>query len=120
MLRRLRFSSLILVLTPFFLLGLIGYVAWGLFHSDKEALNLSLTLIAVIPAILVLLALTGFSLRCPLCRATLMRRASCSLNPKAQRTLGSLRLRVATGTLFRGQFRCPYCGEHCDTTKARR
>jgi hypothetical protein len=49
--------------------------------------------------------------RCPLCLVPSMVRRNCSKHRTARRLLGSHRLRVATSILFRGHFRCPYCGE---------
>lgn len=119
-LKRLKVSSGILLLMPPLFAALIGFLAWGMLADDARALLTALCLLAAIPCLGLLLAIVGFSLRCPLCRGQLMRRATCSISPKARRTLGSLRLRIATGALFRGNFRCPYCGEHCSTTRARR
>lgn len=120
MLRRLRISSLIFISIPVLALTLISVLVWGLLTHDFDLLDLALKLLIAVPVVILVLAIVGFSLRCPLCRGTLMRRPACSVHPKAERTLGSLRMRVATGTLLRGHFRCPYCGEFCDTTKARR
>jgi len=119
-LRRLKWASVILLLTIPLCLALIGFLVRGLAFHDEQALKICLILLAALPCMGLLLAMTGFSLRCPLCRGLLMRRATCSVSSKARRTLGSLRLRIATGALFRGNFRCPYCGEHCDTTTPRR
>lgn len=49
--------------------------------------------------------------RCPLCMTPALARKSCAKHRNARRLLGSYRLRVALSILFRGYFRCPYCGE---------
>lgn len=120
LLRRLKVSSLIVILIPFLALALAGMLVWVLFMHDPDLLRLTLKLLIGFAGVIFVLAIVGFSLRCPLCRATLIRRPSCSVHPKAERALGSLRMKIATRTLLRGHFRCPYCGEFCDTTKARR
>lgn len=118
--RRLRISSALLILQPLPALALVVVLIWGLLEHDTEVLKLSLKLLVVNVAVFLLLVMVGFSIRCPLCRSTLIRKESCSIHPKADRSLGSIRLPIATGTLLRGHFRCPYCGEHCDTCKPRR
>ncbi|MBK1825919.1 hypothetical protein [Haloferula rosea] len=107
------------MIVPVFI-ALLGFLIQGLLFNDEEALRTSLWLLAAIPCLGILHTLVGFSLRCPLCRGPLMRHASCSVSSKARRTLGSLRLRVALSALFRGNIRCQYCGEPCDTTTPRR
>lgn len=49
--------------------------------------------------------------RCPLCLTPVLARNGCSKHRNARTVLGSYRLRVATGILFRGTFHCPYCHE---------
>ena len=49
--------------------------------------------------------------KCPLCHSEPMLSKECSKHSNAIRFMGSYRLSVATTTLLRHQFRCPYCGE---------
>lgn len=49
--------------------------------------------------------------RCQLCQASTMRSLKCSHHTRAKRLLGSYRLRIAVAILFKGSFRCSYCGE---------
>jgi len=49
--------------------------------------------------------------RCPLCIARPLFPNSCSLHRRAPVWLGSYRLPVAASVVFRGRFRCPFCGE---------
>lgn len=117
---RLKFSALIVIMRPLLAIALAFVLTRGLLQHDTELLKLSLELLVANFAAFLLLAMIGFSIRCPLCRASLIKKEACSIHSKAERTLGSVRLSIATGTLLRGHFRCPYCGEHCDTVTPRR
>lgn len=101
-------------------LTMIGFLIVGLVQNNHDYLRTALYFLGGIPCFALILFIIGSSIRCPLCQGHLMRRASCSVSSKAKRTFGSLRLKIATGALFQGNFRCPYCGEHCDTTTPRR
>ncbi|YCM45693.1 hypothetical protein V2O64_06640 [Verrucomicrobiaceae bacterium 227] len=48
---------------------------------------------------------------CQLCKTYILREINCSKNVKSRPLLGSYRLRVAITTIFKGSYRCPYCGE---------
>jgi hypothetical protein len=48
--------------------------------------------------------------RCPLCLGAVFARSRCSPHRKAARLLGSHRLSSSLGILFKGRFKCTYCG----------
>ena len=48
---------------------------------------------------------------CPLCFGPVLGCKKCAMHNKAEKLLGSYRLRVATDITFSNTFRCPYCGE---------
>lgn len=48
--------------------------------------------------------------RCPLCLGALFARSRCLPHRKAGRLLGSYRLATSLGVLFKGRFKCVYCG----------
>ena len=49
--------------------------------------------------------------RCPLCLGTPLAHNACVTHRKTRLLFGSYRLYVALSIIFRGHFRCPYCGE---------
>lgn len=49
--------------------------------------------------------------RCPLCLTPVLANKQCAKHRNARKFLGSYRLRVAIGVLFKGSFLCPYCNE---------
>lgn len=59
-------------------------------------------------------------LRCPLCMVPLWGNQKCKKNSKMKPALGiSYRLGTACSIIFRGRYRCPYCGEPFDARKSR-
>ncbi len=117
---RLRITSLLILLFPWLVVGLFGVLGYGLYNGQREWVIGSLGFIAGIAVFAILIGLLSLSIRCPLCHAHVFRRSGCSVSTKARRTFGSLRLHVAHGALIRGHYRCPYCGEPCDTSSTRR
>lgn len=60
-------------------------------------------------------------MRCPLCMVPLWGNQKCQRNSKAKPALGiSYRLGVASSIVFRGHYRCPYCGEPFNAREARK
>lgn len=61
----------------------------------------------------------GLSLKCPLCMNQVWAGRKCQKHSKAKPALGlSYRLGVAISIVFKGRYRCPYCGELFSATKA--
>lgn len=55
--------------------------------------------------------MVGIRARCPLCFVPSFSHQQQAKNWKALHFLGSYRLFVALGVIFKGYFHCPYCGE---------
>jgi hypothetical protein len=95
---------------------LITPVAAGMFLHSYVVSDLALSRVAigllVITGVLVLLQwIVAARANCPLCFGPVLGCKACAKNHKAQRLLGSHRLRVAADILLNNSFRCPYCGE---------
>ena len=117
---RLRTNCLLILLFPWLFIGLFSSLGWGLVHDDRSLILGSLGFIGAIALVAILISILALAIRCPLCHAQFLRRSGCTVSAKARRTLGSFRLHVAHNALFKGHYRCPYCGEPCDSTKTRR
>lgn len=63
------------------------------------------------PVVIVIQWIVASRVRCPLCLAPPLMHKGCSKNRKARTLFGSYRMRVVMTGLFRGYFRCQYCGE---------
>lgn len=89
--------------------------------DHRESLLASLAIIAALVLLFLLtLGLSG-NIRCPLCHVKVFRRTGATMNSRHRKTLlGSPRLYIATRVTFTKHYRCPYCGEPCQTSRARR
>ncbi len=116
---KLRLSALLLVVFFLSCVLLPFAVVWGTLLHDERGLQACFVLLpsAFLSGLLFLMASSG--VRCPLCRGQVLRRPP-SANNKAISLLGSHRLHVIAGTLFKGHFRCSHCGEPCETQNPRR
>ncbi len=62
----------------------------------------------------------GSKIRCSLCMNPVLGGSKCQKHKNVKPSLGvSYRLGVASGVVFRGRYRCPYCGEPFSARKAR-
>lgn len=59
------------------------------------------------------------SLRCPLCMVPLFAHKRCGKSKQAKRAFGSHRLAASCSIIFRGKYRCIYCGEMFDARKTK-
>ncbi len=109
--RRYRLAAWLLLLKWVFVagfLGLFGYAMW------MDRTDLAYPAIALlVPALLSGLCHWALSLRtrCPLCFVPSFSHQQCAKHRKATHFFGSYRLLVAMAVIFKGWFRCPYCGE---------
>jgi hypothetical protein len=117
-----RFSS-VSILLRFRIAALLLFCMWVLIPATLVILaysilivDESLTVAALWLGLLVLLLamvqrLLASRARCPLCMTPVLTPKRCSKHRNARKFLGSFRLRVAMGVLFKGSFACPYCHE---------
>lgn len=108
---RFRIAALLLcfkcLLAPAALLILLYSILVG----DESLTMMSLWLGGLILLIAILQSLIASRTRCPLCMTHVLSAKRCVKHRKARSILGSYRLRVALGILFKGSFTCPYCHE---------
>lgn len=88
-----------------------GILIFSIFTDDRE-----LTILAIILGFLTILIiffqwLVSARTRCPLCLTPVLASKDCAKHRKASSFLGSHRLRVALGIIFKDSFVCPYCHE---------
>jgi hypothetical protein len=99
------FIKLLMIPTSF------GMILYALYENNRELLLQG----AAAAGLTVAIGVTQWALaartRCPLCLTPVLARKACSKNRNARTLMGSYRIRVASGVLFKGSFRCPYCNE---------
>lgn len=110
-LRRFRISSLLLVLTFLAVPLALGSVCYSLVSGKHEWFGVAGWVVVSGIICMTLNFMISGRLRCPLCMVPPLQGRRCAKHNSAERLLGSHRLRVAQTILFKGCFRCPYCGE---------
>lgn len=108
---RFRIAALFLWAKCLVFIGAFGTLMYAGMIRSSEMIMLAIGLFTLS----ILLAITqwifALQTKCPLCITPVLASKNCSKNKKVKTFLGSYRLRVANGILFRNQFRCPYCSE---------
>ena len=108
---RFRLSAILLLINYVLFPVSIALLGYSIFSEkmDLTFVGLGLLLLGII------LALVQWGsaarARCPLCLTPSLTNKACSRHRNAKKLLGSYRLRVASSITFKGNFRCPYCGE---------
>ncbi len=104
------------------LLGLValGAVVYSVIRHDEIGLYVSLGLVAFWLLSVGFFFLKGSALRCSLCMAPLWSNRKCQKHKKVKPALGvSYRLGIAASVVFKGEYRCPYCGEPFSAKRVR-
>jgi len=103
-------------------LGITGICAVGysVYHNNEAWLYMSLGLLAFWLFSLLTFFIKGSNLRCSLCMSPLWLSRKCQRPKNVKPAFGiSYRLGLALGVVFKGRYRCPYCGEPFSSKKAR-
>lgn len=108
---RFRLSAYLYVLGLIMIVGSISFLAYALFFNHKQHLILATGLVGASVLVFVFQWITSARARCPLCLVPSMAKKNCSKNRKAEKLLGSYRLKVASSIILHNHFRCPYCNE---------
>ena len=111
MISRFRWSSFLFLLRHVLVLAGVVLLGHALYMDDRDQVFLGVGLLAASLLAAILQWILAARVRCPLCMTQVLAHKSCSKHRTARTLLGSHRLRVSFTVLFRGYFRCPYCGE---------
>lgn len=108
---RLKFAAFLFCIVWALIPAVGGFLAYSIFRHDLEltVIAMGVGLVTILGAILQ--CVVAARTRCPLCMTPVLARKGCSKHRNARTFLGSYRLRVALGVLFRDSFLCPYCHE---------
>lgn len=108
---RFRLTALLFCAKCLMAPAISGLLLYSLVTDDLKLTRLSMWLLIVTILIGIVQWMLAARTRCPLCLTPVLAASGCSKHRSARRLLGSYRLRVATGILFRDSFQCPYCHE---------
>ena len=99
----------------------VGIMGYSLYDGDRFYMVVGSLVLAFCILSSALFFLRRLSLRCPLCSVPLWSGQKCQKHRKVKPALGvSYRLGVASAVIFKGSYRCPYCGEPFSARKSRR
>ena len=108
---RYRIGSSLLLLKWLLVPMSLAYLFGSLIFGDTNQVHAALWLIAATLGVMLTQWLIAARCRCPICMGTPLARKACVKHRNATRLLGSYRLRVAHSIIWKGYFRCPFCGE---------
>jgi hypothetical protein len=117
---RYRLAALLMLCNRLLIVTLPVLLVYSLIIADHHLTHLCLDLVGVSVLLTIILWVMVARLRCPLCIGLPLAISGSVKNRRANRLLGSYRLRVALAILMKGRFRCPYCGEFTSVEVRRR
>ena len=92
--------------------GAIGCFVYGAATYDDQKMFIGGGFAVLWLVSVIVFFLKGASMRCPLCLNPVWVGRKCQKHSKVKPALGmSYRLGIATAVIFKGYYRCPYCGE---------
>lgn len=113
---RFRMAALLLWLKFLGFFVSFGLLIYGGVIRNGDMVMLAIGLIVLSILFSILQWLQAQQTKCPLCITPVLASKGCSKNKNVKKFLGSYRLKVANGILFRNHFRCPYCSEPTSMT----
>lgn len=115
---RYRVTAVLLLLKWLIIPAALVFLGYSLVHAhwnqvggDWNHVYLALGLMGFALALLIVQWVLAARCRCPLCLGPPLARKACVKHRSATRLFGSYRLRVAHSIVWKGCFRCPFCGE---------
>ncbi len=110
-LRRFRIVSFFLLLMFLTIPVSIGVLGYGVFSKNIDLMRLAGMIFGLGICLKMLIYIMSARVKCPLCLGATFRNLGCTRHKSAVKLLGSYQADVAVSVLFKGKFRCPYCGE---------
>jgi hypothetical protein len=108
---RFRFSAVLFILRCALFVCGFPLLLWSMLMDVREWFFVAVGMLGFFPVVIVLQWMVATKARCPLCFAQPLIHSGCVKSRKARRLFFSYRLQVSLTSLFKGYFRCPYCGE---------
>lgn len=96
-----------------------GLVIYGVLNYDETILYAGIGTGVLWLISSLIFAAKASTVRCPLCMVATFSHKRCQKHRSAKPLLGSRRLRLSLSILFRGHYRCMYCGEPFDAIKVK-
>jgi hypothetical protein len=109
--RRFRFAAVLLLLRWLLFYSSLGMLAYSIAIERRDLACVAMGLFGIALFIWVSHWVISRRARCPLCFVPSFSHQLYARSNKAKHFLGSYSLFVAICVIFKGRFRCPYCGE---------
>jgi hypothetical protein len=109
--KRFRATAFLIILKWLLVPGSLALFAYALLLSRRDLGNLSIGLFGFAGFVSISHLMMGARARCPLCLVSSFSHIQVSKSTRAKHFLGSYRLFVALGVIFKRCFHCPYCGK---------
>ena len=117
---RFRFAAMLLLGKWALVCGSAVVLVYALWIADPGETQLAISMIWLTVCVSVVQWLLAGRARCPLCVGRPLARQTCVAHRSIRPLFGSHPVRVATSVMFKGWFRCPYCGEPTVVAERRR
>lgn len=108
---RFRFAAILLVAKWLLFSSTLIILGYSVLTDARELAYLAMGLFAVAMTVWFTHSVISQRTKCPLCLAPSFSHQLHAKSKRATHFLGSYPLLVALSVVFRGSFRCPYCGE---------
>ncbi len=108
---RFRIVASLLLINTLVVPALLVLLVYSFISRDMVQTSIILGLLGLCGFGMIIRWFTAARVRCPLCLGAPLTRTLCVKHRNARSVLGSYRLGVALAVIFKGSFRCQYCGE---------
>lgn len=110
--KRFRLAALLILLKWLLIMGSLLLFGYALLVDRRDLSYLAISLFGLAGIVTIFHLIVGARTRCPLCLVPSFSHLRQSKSTKANHFLGSYRIFVALGVMFKDCFHCPYCAEN--------
>lgn len=110
--KRFRLAALLILAKWLLITGSFPLFGYALLVDRRDLSYLAIGLLGLAGIVSISHLMLGAGTRCPLCFVPSFSHLQQSKSTKASHFLGSYRLFVALGVIFKGRFHCPYCAKN--------
>lgn len=106
-----RIAAFLLVGNYLLALIAVGILIHSFFFDNRQWIMVGASLAIVCLFLVIAQWISASRTFCPLCKTPVLAPKACTKHRRSKTFMGSHRLLVAMGILFKSSFRCPYCNE---------
>jgi len=110
--KRFRTAALLILLKWLLITASLPLFGYALLFDDRNSSYIVIGLLGFAGVASIIHWMLGAQAKCPLCFVPSFSHQLQTKSTKALHFMGSYRLFVALGVIFKGHFHCPYCAEN--------